>query len=1171
MLHLPNEVDQDLYAVLSAIDDPSSRVEMPSPQRRPRDKGSTGPGNVTAKELALSNSTMTKFLGGKQKAWMTGHLNTLGPASSADSGVQLSDREAVRQPSERSTMVESAMDTNTFQSEEPPTPQVTVSESTSPMMSNSLQSNAAAPKSTVSTADAVLPSPAPSDEVHQESIHVAHLEEAGETREEAFMPPEPNATRLTELAVKYGGIEEIEKLLQSAEYRENITEVPLGEETNTVRVSGRSLSRTSSREQSQNKRPRVLPPNPMATPPHRPQTKATDQRTATIGNVMDSSQSLPLTASQLSNPPVAPQGLSLRPLIAVIDSQVHALGGHQAMHATIEGPRLSLLHDACQNGDCFYLVLHQVYCLSSSEPETTSRLPGFGLEQREGMNTVSSLLLPNSGMPDHVVRWFATFPLQVDTALRTSELYHAAYKSVIECLPYFTQRWQNFKAECHRRQYPPLVDELESLLGVCSKTLQRVISTAIHRSFWVGEQDQCYRKGTEIFLRNQRDHQQRLNRLNTASPPTAAEVRSQNQQVVIAHQKTYLQHMQHLRLPTQINIPQPGHASPGTITPMLPPQHTQGSVSQHGSRHAPHAQPHLQSRPAVVRPTNRTSSRSSSLNIDTCAAQLEWPATLGTAPIVPSTPIFAQQTSPAIQSVRPAGSVSIASSPTVAGSSLSPATQAIQYSAMHEPHHHRTWSNQSCHPQSPLYQESQSPWATNPGVSFNATPAPPPSQLQHHSHQQRPSRRPGPQSDLFRPYVPTQAASGPQSDHFRPYASIQPSISPSMPQQPNSMHSPLIPPPGHAQPPPAHPNPNTSALHQSHLRSPVLKIVNTLNYVDKSTKFFQYVNKLALGPTPLDQRCSGFVWDFVVSAAEYQVLATDTPLPSGAPSTRTMCLGSQTYRLRSFEHTAIGSAYHESEWVVAETTWPANILISMNGTYLETRRKLHHGKDLPVDVTPYITEGTNILQMWIIWSGQERERHTRYSVGVEVIEITDYQTIKEGATPRAHSETSMLIKQSMTSSDPDVQIVDESINIDLVDPYTARIFEVPARGRSCRHHQCFDLDTFLQTRRSKYPCWPGLPDEWKCPICGADARPQNLLIDGFFINVREELRRLDRLEDARAIVFEKSGEWQVKADEEAEETGVGSGRHVPHTEAVSAGGAAVRQRQESVVIEIDDD
>ncbi|KAI4135626.1 MAG: hypothetical protein LQ347_000522 [Umbilicaria vellea] len=1144
---------------------------MASPQRRPRDKGSTAPGNVTAKEWALSNSTTAKFLGGKQKAWMTGQQGALGHASSTNSDIRRSNREIIRQVPERSAQVESTI-LAACPSENPPPRQIPFSESTSPTVPNSAQQSAAAPESTVCNTDAVLPSPAPSDEVHEENHQAVHFAQGGGVRADETIPPEPNARRLTELAAKYGGIEELEERLRSTEQRETIIRAHLGEGRDIAQVSRRSLSRASFTEESQNKRPRLLPPHSITTPANPSQTSTSDATTAIVGSFNDSSHALSPSATQLLTPPVQVPGL--KSLFPAIDSQIHALGGHRIMQNTVEGPRLCLLHDACLQEDYFYIALHQVYCLSSVEPDTASRLPMFGSKQREGLNIVSSLLLPNSRMQQHIVGWFAKFPSQIDTLLLSSEMYQAAYKRVTEWLPYLAQRWQSFKNECYRRQYPPLADELVSHLGVRSETLRRIFSTVIYRLFWVGEEDQCYRRGEEVILQNQRDYRKRLNRLNTASPATAAEIEVQNQQIIIQYQNIYLhhmQHMQHMRQATHFLPTQPSHAPPETDSPMSPPQHVQGSLPRHSHRPPAHVQSYPQSRPTVVRPTSRTNSPSLPLNIDTHTAQRAWSATVGSPFVLPSTLVSAQQTNPAAQCVRPIRSPSVASSPTVGGNSLPAAMQALQSTAIQEPQHHRTWSNQY-HAQSPLFQESQSLWTPDARVTTPSGHSRPASQQQRRSSQQRPSPGSALYADSSRPYLPTQASPSFQFDQLWRYAPNQPSRSPSIPQQPNPLCLPLLPPLGYVQQSPTHSNPTSSALHQSYLRSPELKFVRTSKEVKSSQRLFQYVQKLALGPKPLDQRLSSYTWCFSVTAEDYQLRATDTTLPNGAPSQRAVRLGSQTYRLRCFDHTAIGNAYYESQWAVAENTWPPNMLISINAVNIDIRRKLHYGKDLPVDLTPYILEGTNHLQMWIMRAPQERGRDVRYSIGVEVVDIINEEKIKEVARPRDSAVTKLFIQRSMTCSDPDVQIVNDSVTIDLIDPYTARIFDVPARGRFCRHHQCFDFDTFLQTRKGKHPGWPGLPDEWKCPICHADARPQHLVVDGFFIDVREELKRRGRLEDARAIVFDLSGEWRVKEEEDLEESGDGSGRRPSRASTVAAAGKAdVRPRQESVVIEIDDD
>lgn len=116
--------------------------------------------------------------------------------------------------------------------------------------------------------------------------------------------------------------------------------------------------------------------------------------------------------------------------------------------------------------------------------------------------------------------------------------------------------------------------------------------------------------------------------------------------------------------------------------------------------------------------------------------------------------------------------------------------------------------------------------------------------------------------------------------------------------------------------------------------------------------------------------------------------------------------------------------------------------------------------------------------------------------------------------------------------DDDLAVVTDNLNISLVDPFTARVFDIPARSRHCSHLECFDRDTFINTRKSVSGPTP-MVEEWRCPICKADARPQFLVVDGFFAEIHTELTQSNRLNEARAIQVRIDGSWTLKttADE----------------------------------------
>jgi MIZ/SP-RING zinc finger len=213
------------------------------------------------------------------------------------------------------------------------------------------------------------------------------------------------------------------------------------------------------------------------------------------------------------------------------------------------------------------------------------------------------------------------------------------------------------------------------------------------------------------------------------------------------------------------------------------------------------------------------------------------------------------------------------------------------------------------------------------------------------------------------------------------------------------------------------------------------------------------------------------------------------------------------------------------DWSVTEMSWPSSCFVGINKVGIELRRKLHHGKDLPVDLTPHVREGKNSITMATL-HGREEPTPKRYAMAVEIVTVGDQARVDSAPTILTASESLKSITQGVTKSPPtsgggddEVQVVDSRISIDLIDPFMATIFDTPARGTSCTHRECFDLQTFFQTRKSKTQGGPTSPDEWKCPICKKDARPQSLIVDCFLKTVRDSLVNKGGAADARAILI----------------------------------------------------
>ena len=357
-------------------------------------------------------------------------------------------------------------------------------------------------------------------------------------------------------------------------------------------------------------------------------------------------------------------------------------------------------------------------------------------------------------------------------------------------------------------------------------------------------------------------------------------------------------------------------------------------------------------------------------------------------------------------------------------------------------------------------------------------------------------------------------------------------------------------------------DPAWHSLHQAHVRSPVLSLTTPQNN-NQNVKLFSYIASVILPPRELGSLRKHVSWRFNIDKEIFVSLAEDTASAIiGSPPCRSFGPESKFCRIRCVKVSEPFGLLNQGTWVTADTIWPGSPAVILNDKALEIRKKSHHGKDLPIDATRYIKEGTNSLSTAII--GLPEGSLTTFGIGVEIIQVTSEQSIKENIPTIPMQEALKRSTDRCGNNDPDVEIVNAQVVLDLTDPFTAKIFDIPVRGKCCRHSQCFDRDIFLQTRKSKHPKEPCGPDEFRCPICGADARPQSLIIDGFFMQVREELQRKGRL-DIKAIILYQSGVWEIKEEESTREQSDSSGERIAR-----ARSSVKRMSTPRDVVELDD-
>ena len=1161
----------------------------------------------TTNELQRSNSTTNAFIGGTEKAWMTGKLPELARDQSNPKASMPKTLDQASTPSHRAKLVpevsEAVKNSNPPKSAFGPdsdhghNPVQRLSQggtknyangsltspaagSTPPALDENSSTPPALPMDVSTNAENVLPSPSPSVEARQNSVNMVETEDEEPQPQIAEAPlVEASTATLEELVTRCGGMDRFKKLLKDAgksDYGPSqiaasaVAPALLGAiSSSSPRRRGQS---PGSKNQPRSESDHIVPAPSIAN--KRPQ-KVTDEPRKRLQSLPGSSSTVtfaipPVTTvlpsqNDQSSAAISPSGIEMQQTLtqrlAERTHLVAKLPDRPGSH--IERPRLGLLCEACDNLDYFYLVLHQLFCFAHEVQKSRGQIPGLNDMQREGLVKVAFLLVSNDKMADDAVTWFSTFPFPFGDFIMHRPEFASAHAKVLRCLEKMGTFWADMRAQCSMRMYPPLVDELIVLFNVESFLFQQIIFRAVLRDIWPGQLDNCFHNTEEVF---NRDYKEVMSRLSLGNFPVEL-VKLYQQAVIKEYQRALESHRQ--------------HTTAGPTASMAPPLQQQSQSRLAPSNH--HSNDRNMSQPQHNKSTQpltldlhamQRHSLSATSNLAPIATQANQSYRQGN--ILSQSQPLASTTFPS-----PQGS-NLTQSPTTLQGFSSPGVSLHLPGQWIGPQHQRERRTSSTAGASPSAQNNfqNIPNTPQSTTSTQRTPSVAPSnvpgdphmhQLQQNSRlQQQPHRRvssssianprPHPQSEVRR------SLSNRASETSLPALTPRPFIlsSPSLPSHANP--TPFI----HSYPPPTHPNPTTSALHQAHLRSPTLSYFNPNDDPSSMAKCYRFIKHVLVPPEELDSNNRHVNWDFSVSKELTDWFARDCPGSQGAPPTRAIVPGSRLCRIRCVSLENKARMPTQSEWAVAENVWPGSTAVVLNGIALDIRKKTHHGKDLPIDVTSYIKAGQNNLSTAVI--GFQKDSTTRYAIGVEFIQVVDEQKIKNEIKILPWFEARQRILDQSKSLDPDIEVIQSQKVLDLTDPFTARIFEVPMRGTHCQHNQCFDRDTFLQTRSVKVPGEPCGPDEFRCPICGQDARPQSLMIDMFFVGVRMALKERDRL-DAKAIILHDSGEWEVKEEEEATgESGDGTGRRSARPAAVRAGSlTAARQNAPREVIELDDD
>ena len=1172
------------------------------PRKRPRTgEADTSANNMANRQIETSNSTLQTFLNTGQKSWMT----TGGVPSNAKlqaRPLKPPNKNLATQRGRPVSRLNTSIPTTNISGNNPPvisSATITTPSETGRIDESTVQRQqpTQTPNTTVAgnlvdiVADAtcsplqrttVLPSPAPSEDAARNSDDAA--ENSARNRESG--PPRPAAPtgpitqnpaqnspespavgeaastegprqnvpqadtavssrsasatpnvendRLRELAARYGGIDELERHLEfsrraSISQRSNPhsplqgqmpTQSPITREANAQRLRNSSSGFTTPVQQGC-----IVPSQPLrnASHPLGPTWPAAVRPASGHAQVAQP-QSSPLL-------PIASNAGEFEGFLRKLFARSAAMSTSQTLDPekkSLEDGRLHLLAEACQIRDVSYLCIHQFFCLRS--------LPEFGFEayiaeeEKEGFNALSGLLVSNQELDPDSVRWFANFPLP---SPHMPTAFAEALNGVRASLRGLAGNWLRFREQHQKAGSTPYVDNIIRYLSINSTVLQRVIFKCIYRGLWVGPEDDCFDRSVKLFELSQEQFNTWLRNYNGSIPANV--IGSWQKDLAGKYRVFATQHTRHIHsrvnslemgMPNDTRFVPAGQEQPTPLCIVSEAQPAQILTSSGAVNQSPEIiQSNIRSLPQVA--------SNDSPNFQT-----------------PSYPMSTREGG--FTNTRRQSSL-ITSQSTHRAAQSSSANQDARGQSTHQPpSHQRTNSrtaSQSRSSTGSIHQRRRS--SNNLTMDIPAVPA----IALSHWH-----RMPNQGSQAVSQGLPQ--TTNTNNDVFHTEGIIRhlhsQNTQPMPPGQTPNMSSSLFPrgPPRQMQPQQNHPL--GIPIYQCDLHDAVY-LPSDEAFFSGNQKVYSYLKGFLVEPVQIKPVTQNVRAKFTLDEDVYSKLPSTQRDKFGSPPLRKLSSSSLLIRVRCIRPKK--TLPSESEWAVADTEWPPSLVLMVNEQCLRVRRKADWGKDLAVDLTGNVKQGENAVQASFLKNPQTPEKNYCYALAVEILSICFEGSLKGQVQQPHSSEIKERILKQLNTSDDEVEVVSDDIVVKVTDPFSSQLVTNPVRGKNCVHHECFDLDIFLQTLKPN----PLFPEQFRCPCCKEDARPMNLLVDPWFVEILGKIKDAGE-EEAKAIVVDKEAKWRIKEEEKDGEGGDVTGMKVKLRQQ-GLGGVS----SDAMVIDLDDD
>ncbi|KAK4763333.1 hypothetical protein SAY86_009101 [Trapa natans] len=292
---------------------------------------------------------------------------------------------------------------------------------------------------------------------------------------------------------------------------------------------------------------------------------------------------------------------------------------------------------------------------------------------------------------------------------------------------------------------------------------------------------------------------------------------------------------------------------------------------------------------------------------------------------------------------------------------------------------------------------------------------------------------------------------------------------------------------------------------------------------------------------------------FWVSMANplYPVKLSITSIPNDGCSTNPVQSVERNFHLTKADKDLISkSEYDVQAWcmllndkVSFRMQWPQNADLQINGMPVRAINRPGsqllgaNGRDDAPIITSCTKDGINMISL----TGCDARI---FCMGVRIAKRRTVQQIldlipKESEGERFEDALARVCRcvggggAAEADSDSDIEVVADSIGVNLRCPMSGLRMKVAGRFKPCAHMGCFDLEVFVEiNQRSR---------KWQCPICLKNYSLENVIIDPYFNRITSMMRHCG--EDVTEIDVKPDGSWRVKTKSESERGEVGDLSH----------------------------